>query len=71
MPRHLALAATIALSALSPKAIGADPGPIVLDNGATLIIDPTPGIDAVGVIAAYATGYAHDPAGLAQAAHLA
>lgn len=71
MPRRLALAVTIALSALSSKCLGADPRTIVLDNGATLIIDPTPGIDAVGVIAAYATGYAHDPAGLAQAAHLA
>lgn len=71
MPRPMILAATIALTALSTKAISADPGPIVLENGATLIVDPTPGIDAVGVIAAYAAGYTHDPAGLTQAAHLA
>jgi hypothetical protein len=45
--------------------------PIVLDNGARVILTPVPGTGAVAVIAAYATGYADDLPGVAQAAHLA
>ncbi len=44
--------------------------PIVLDNGARAVFDPVPGSGAVSVVALYRTGYADDPAGLPQAAHL-
>lgn len=51
------------------RAIAGDP--IVLDNGARLILEPLPGTGAVSVIALYQTGYADDLAGVAQSAHLA
>lgn len=60
-----------AILAISLAAAFARSEPIVLENGATLIVRPTPGTGAVSVIASYATGFADDPPGLAQAAHLA
>lgn len=63
------LLAILAAAVFAAPVTGADQ--IRLDNGATLIVDPIPGTGAVSVIASYATGYADDPAGLAQAAHLA
>lgn len=61
--------AVLALMVLS--ALVAHAGPIRLDNGATLVLDPVPGAGGVSVIALYETGFAHDLAGVAQTAHLA
>jgi predicted Zn-dependent peptidase len=61
----------LALVAASILSLAASGDPARLDNGATLIVEPVPGCGAVSVIASYATGFADDPPGLAQAAHLA
>lgn len=42
----------------------------VLGNGATVILQPVPGVGRIGVEAVYRVGFLDEPAGLAQAAHL-
>lgn len=69
MPALLPTVAAVVAIWLSPAARAGSP--VALDNGARLVVEPIPGTGAVAVIAAYATGFADDPAGLAQAAHLA
>ncbi len=69
MPALLPTVAVVGAICLSPAARAGSP--VALDNGARLVVEPIPGTGAVAVIAAYATGFADDPAGLAQAAHLA
>lgn len=44
---------------------------VKLDNGAIVLVRPVADVNQVAVIAAYDTGFADEPAGMTQAAHLA
>lgn len=59
----ITLAMTSALALAAPERY-------TLDNGATVVLDPTPDTGVVAIIAAYDTGFLDDPAALPQAAHL-
>ena len=53
-----------------PPAAQADQSRHVLENGATILIHPVPGVGQVAVEAFYNVGLVHEPAGMPQAAHL-
>ena len=61
--------AITSLALLPTLALGA-PERYTLDNGATVVLEPTPGVETVVVIAAYGAGFLADPPELPQAAHL-
>lgn len=43
---------------------------VVLENGATVLLQPVPGVGRVGVEAVYRVGFLDEPAGMTQASHL-
>lgn len=62
---------TLGILSTAPVSGSSDTQRIKLENGATVLIRPVPDVDQVAVIALYSTGFADEPPGMTQAAHLA
>lgn len=64
------LRAAAAVLVAATGAIAGDTQRVVLENGATVLLQPVPGVGRVGVEAVYRVGFLDEPAGMTQAAHL-